>query len=118
MLIQYSDQFAKDSNDIGLTTLIKHDIPTGDESPVRQRIRRIPQEQVPILQKQIDSLYDKGIIKPSNSEWASNILLVKKKDGTWRLCIDYRALNSKMKLVDPYMLPRIDDTLDALRHAK
>ena len=118
LLTRYADQFAKNSNDIGLTTLIKHDIPTGDEPPVCQRVRRIPHEQIPILQKQIDALQEKGIIKPSNSEWASNVLLMRKKDGSWRLCIDYRELNSKTKVVDPYMLPRIDDTLDALTSAK
>ena len=117
-LTEYSEQFAKNSNDIGVTQIIKHDIPTGDAPPVRQRVRRLPQEQIPILQKQIDSLHEKGIIRPSQSEWASNVLLVRKKDGTWRLCIDYRELNNKTKAVDPYMLPRIDDTLDALSHAK
>ena len=52
------------------------------------------------------------------SEWASNVVLVKKKDGAWRMCIDYRDLNLKTLNPDSYMLPRIDDTLDALSRAK
>ena len=59
-----------------------------------------------------------GIIQPSNSQWASNLLLVKKKDNTWRMCIDYRELNRKTKNQDLYMIPRIDDTLDALGGAQ
>ena len=118
LLNVYADQFAKNSADFGVTHLIKHDIPTGSEAPVHQRVRRLPQQQVPILREQIESLHRKGIIRPSRSDWASNILLVRKKDGTWRLCIDYRELNAKTKSVDPYMLPRIDDTLDALECAK
>ena len=118
LLNHYSDQFAKHSSDIGVTNLICHDIPTGDEPPVWQRVRRLPQEQIPVLQEKIDALHEKNIIRPSRSDWASNVLLVRKKDGTWRLCIDYRELNAKTKSVDPYMLPRIDDTLDALARAK
>ena len=58
------------------------------------------------------------MIRPSTSEWASNVVLVKKKDTSWRMCIDYRKLNAKTLNPDSYMLPRIDDTLDALNRAK
>ena len=61
---------------------------------------------------------EKGIIRPSTSNWASNVLLVKKKDSTWRMCIDYRELNKRTHNVDPYLLPRIDDTLDQLGKAQ
>ena len=118
MLVDYSDCFAKNSDDIGRTSLIKHDIDTGDEAPVKQRCRRFAKCHVEIIQQQVKKLAEAGLIKPSESEWASNCLVVKKKDGTWRLCIDYRALNLKTKNPDSYSLPRIDDTIDALGEAK
>lgn len=118
LLIEYSDVFAKDSNDIGHTDVVKHHIDTGDEPPVRQRPRRLPQTQVDELRKQIDDLRKRNIIRESNSNWGSNVVLVKKKDSSWRLCVDYRELNAKTKNLEPYLLPRIDDTLDALSHAQ
>ena len=118
MLINYSDCFAKNSDDIGRTSMLKHDIDTGDEAPVKQRCRRFAKCHVEIIQQQVKKLAESGLIRPSESEWASNCLVVKKKDGTWRLCIDYRALNLKTKNPDSYSLPRIDDTIDALGDAK
>ena len=64
------------------------------------------------------TLREQGVIQPSTGRWASNVVLVKKKDRTWRMCVDYRRLNMKTKNSDPYMLPRIDETLDKLSKAK
>ena len=110
--------FARDAHDMGKTTWVKHDVDTGDHSPVRQRPRRLRHDQKDEIQKQIKNLQESGLIRPSESEWASNVVLVKKKDGSWRMCIDYRDLNMKTLNPDSYMLPRIDDTLDALSRAK
>ena len=124
LLSTYRDIFAKDSNDIGMTTWVKHDVDTGEEQPVRQRPRRLRYEQRPVLQNTIKDLQEQGRIRPSNSEWASNVVLVRKKstdpkaEPEWRMCIDYRELNLKTKNKHSYMLPRIDDTLDALNRAK
>ena len=61
-------------------------------------------------------MVDKGFIKPSTSSWGAPILFVQKKDGTLRLCIDYRQLN-RVTIKNRYMLPRIDDLVDQLRGA-
>jgi hypothetical protein len=69
------------------------------------------------IKKQIQELLDKGVIVPSSSPCGSPIVLVPKKDGTWRMCVDFRDLN-KIKVKNRYPLPRIDDLLDQLKDAK
>ena len=118
ILARNANVFAKNAHDMGKTDWVKHDIDTGAHSPVRQRPRRLRHDQKEEIQKQIKNLQESGLIRPSESEWASNVVLVKKKDGAWRMCIDYRDLNLKTLNPDSYMLPRIDDTLDALSRAK
>ena len=118
LLREHADIFARDKTDLGRTTWVKHHIDTGDEAPFKHRAYRLPQMKYDEMKKQVMTLADKGIIRPSTSNWASNVLLVKKKDQTWRMCIDYRDLNKKTKNVDPYLMPRIDDTLDQLGTAK
>jgi len=68
------------------------------------------------LKKQLEELLDKGFVRPSVSLWGAPVLLVKKKDGSIRLCIDYRQLN-KVTIKNKYPLPRIDDLMDQLRGA-
>ena len=65
------------------------------------------------LQLQLQELLDKGFIRPSSSPWGAPILFVKKKDGSLRLCIDYRQLN-KATIQNRYPLPRTDDLFDQL----
>jgi hypothetical protein len=67
------------------------------------------------IKKQVQELLDKGIIRPSSYTCGSPIVLVPKKDGTWRMCIDFQALN-KITVKKRYLLPRIDDLLDQLRN--
>ena len=66
------------------------------------------------IKKQVEELLEKGFIRPSTSPCGSPIVLVRKKDGSWRMCIDYRALN-KIMIKNCYPLPRIDDLLDQLK---
>ena len=69
------------------------------------------------LQSQLQELLDKGFIRPSHSPWGAPVLFVKKKDGSFRMCIDYRELN-KVTVKNKYPLPRIDDLFDQLKGAK
>ncbi|XP_018651543.1 LOW QUALITY PROTEIN: KRAB-A domain-containing protein [Schistosoma mansoni] len=98
------------------TTTVQHSIPTGDHMPLRQPPRRVPVHYQPQLESIIKEMLEKKIIVPSSSLWASPIVLVKKKDSSLRLCIDYRRLNA-IKKRDSFPLPRIDTTLDAMRGA-
>ena len=66
------------------------------------------------FKSQLEELLDKGYVRPSVSPWGAPVLFVRKKDGSLRLCIDYRELN-KVTVKNKYPLPRIDDLFDQLR---
>ncbi|GFW48863.1 retrovirus-related Pol polyprotein from transposon 412 [Trichonephila clavipes] len=110
---EFEDVFSRNSSDIGHTTVTQHRIDTADHPPIKQHPRRLPfakQEEVGTLLREMQ---ENDIIEPSSSPWASPIVLVRKKDGSTRFCVDYRKLNDVTKK-DSYPLPRIDDTLDNL----
>ena len=113
LLINYSSIFATTDLELGKTNKLHHQIETGNATPIRQAVRRIcsvRREEVRGLLKQMQ---EKDVIQQSSSPWASLIVLVKKKDGTTRFCVDYRKLNNVTRK-DAYPLPRIDSTLDTL----
>ena len=114
LLIRHSNTFSKTKYDLGLANAIKHKIDTGDAKPIKQQPRRLPLNKRQDVENEIQRLLDCGIIEESKSPWASPIVPVTKKDGSTRLCIDYRALNS-VTIKDSYPLPRIDDSLDVLK---
>jgi hypothetical protein len=86
-------------------------------APIAKRPYRMSAEELTELKNQLKDLLDKQYIRPSASPWGSPVLFVRKKDGTMRLCIDYRSLNA-VTIKNKYPLPRIDDLLDQLRKAK
>ena len=94
LLTKYAHVFSSGPEDMGRTSVIYHKIDIGDSQPVRQGLRRIPHEHISVLKSEVDKLHKMGAIEPSISPFASPTILVKKKDGTMRLCIDYRKLNS------------------------
>ena len=116
LLQKYSGIFSAYEGDLGCTNLISHDIPLLDDVPVRQRYRRIPPSEYESAKAHIRQLLDAQVIRESSSPFASPIVLVKKKDGSLRLCVDYRLLNSKTRK-DAFPLPRIEESLDALSGA-
>ena len=116
-LIQHEDVFALDSSELGSTDIVTHSIDTGDQPPIRQPVRRTPFALRSKVDEMVKEMMEQGVVQPSHSPWASPIVLVKKKDGGTRFCVDFRRLNAITKQ-DVFPLPRIDDTLDLLSSAK
>ncbi|KAK1413557.1 hypothetical protein QVD17_35332 [Tagetes erecta] len=85
-------------------------------APIAKSPYRLAPTEMAELKKQLDELLEKGFIRPSSSPWGAPILFVKKKDGSMRMCIDYRELN-KVTIKNRYPLPRIDDLFDQLQGA-
>ena len=117
LLTQHADVFSQSENDLGCATMMTHSIDTGSARPVRQQLRRYPPAHLEAISKHVDAMLHQGVIEPASSPWASNVVLVRKKDGSYRCCIDYRQLNLATRR-DAYPLPRIDACLDALGGAK
>lgn len=116
LLQQYSTVFSQGEGDVGCTSLIEYEIPVVDDAPVRQRYRRLPPSQYDQVKAHIQDLLDRDIVRVSCSPYSAPIVVVQKKDGSIRLCVDYRQLNAKTRK-DAYPLPRIEESLDALAGA-
>lgn len=117
LLSDHRETFAESSTDLGFCPILKHDIDTGDSRPVKQSPRRPPLAAREAEDQILNEMLEGGIIEPSNSPWASPVCLVRKKDGSFRFCIDYRRVNAVSRK-DAYPLPDILDALDHLRGAK
>ena len=117
LLIEFQDIFALSDLELGKTNLVKHHIPVTNPVPFKDRHTRIPPSQFELLRKLLRNMEEVGAIKKSNSPWSSSIVLVKKKDGNLRFCIDLRKLNART-VKDAYVLPRIEETLDYLAWSK
>lgn len=102
---------------LGRTHLIAHRIDTGDAQPIRQRYYRLSPEKQRILIEQVDEMLSLDVIEPCESAWSSPVLIVNKKNGQPRFCLDSRKLNSVTKR-DAYNLPYVAEILDNLRDAK
>ena len=109
--------FAKDETDLGCAHAIVHDIPTITDVPLRQFPRKSSPVKAEAERKMVADMRRIGVIEPSDSRWASPTVLVAKKDGTVRFCVDYRRLND-LTVKDAFPLPRIDETLDSLGGAQ
>ena len=99
--------------ELGTTQLVTHSIDTGQHKPIKQQVRRMPFALRKKVEELVEEMLSQEVIEPSGSPWASPIVLVQKKDGNVRFCVDYRKLNQITKL-DKFPLPRIDDTLGLL----
>ena len=113
LLNRFGDSFSCGEWDLGLTNLAEHAIETEDAAPIKQHPRRVPLAHAEAEKQAIEDLKAKGVIRESTSPWASPIVLVAKKDGGVRPCVDYRRVNQLVK-PDGFPLPRIQDCLDAV----
>ncbi|KAL2102866.1 hypothetical protein ACEWY4_002034 [Coilia grayii] len=116
LLQKWSSVFAAHDEDYGKTSAVLHQIHTGNAPPVRERYRPVPPTLYPELRTLIQGMLDGGVITESASPWAAPVVLVRKKDGGLRFCVDYRKLNS-VTHKDAYPLPRIEESLTGLRKA-
>jgi hypothetical protein len=89
-----SSSFSKSEFDLGLTTLIQHRIDTGDCAPFKEPLRCHPLAYLPVIDEHVDRMLEADVTEPHVSPWASNVVLIKKKNNSLRFCIDYRRLNS------------------------
>lgn len=113
LISDYNDIFSKSDIDVGQAKNVYHKIELQDDTYFKQRYRRIPPAMISEVRDHIKLLLRSGIIRKSHTPWSSNVVLVKKKDNSLRLCIDFRQLNKNTKK-DAYALPRIDEMLDCL----
>ena len=114
LLKKHSSVFASSDLDLGEFSAVEHTIETGQAAPIKQKMRRTPIHFVGEEKKHLDQMLKAGVIQPSSSEWAAPPVLVRKKDGNVRWCIDYRRLN-KVTKKDVFPLPLIEDCMDALQ---
>ncbi|KAL0841643.1 hypothetical protein ABMA28_015295 [Loxostege sticticalis] len=113
LLNEFRDCFALDLNELGTTNITEMHIQLHDDAPVSYKPYRLPYSERIIVRDIINELLDTNIIQESDSSYASPIVLVKKKSGEHRLCVDYRALNKKT-VKNSFPMPVIDDQLDRL----
>ncbi|KRZ52308.1 Retrovirus-related Pol polyprotein from transposon 17.6 [Trichinella nativa] len=116
LLWKYKQIIATDEYNTGRTNACKHSINTGDASPIKQPPRRIPYHQKETVRRMLSEMTNHKVIEPSCGPWSSPIVLVKKKDGSYRFCVDYRKLNLCTKK-DAQPLPKIEETLETLSGA-
>ena len=97
LIHDFAGVFSTSKQDLGRTDLVYHNIATGDAVPIKQASRRLPVHYQSEVSKLLDEMQQQGVIEPSCSPWASPIVLVRKKDGSLRFCVDYRKLNKVTK---------------------
>lgn len=117
LLIEYHDIFSMGDMDIGHTTTAKHRIFLSNDTPFKQRHRHIPPAMYQEVKDHLAQLLGGGIIEQSSSPFASPVVLVRKKNGALRFCVDYRCLNERT-VKDSYALPRMEEIVDHLKGCK
>jgi hypothetical protein len=110
---EFNDIFSKSQYDLGSCTAGEHDIKTSSEDPIASKPHRTPFKYRDELQKHIDQLLTSGMMVESDTPWVSNIVLVQKKDGGLRPCIDFRKLN-EVTIPDHFPLPRLEVIMEKI----
>ena len=109
--------FCLEKGERGETDLVQMEVNIGDARPKRHPLRRMPLAVRREISRLLDEMQRDGVIEPSQSPWASPVVLVRKKDSSHRFCVDYRGLNA-VTTADSFPLPRIDDLLDQLGNSQ
>ncbi len=118
LILANNEAFARNKYDIGCTTILQHTIDLIEESKAhKEPLRRLNPAKQQAADEQVAALLELGVTEPSHSPWASGIVMVKKKDDSFRMCIDFRMLNDNT-VGDAFPLPRIDDTINSLGSAR
>lgn len=117
LLNEHRDCFSQSTRELGKTDVVKMQITLTDDKPVTYKPYRLSFLEREVVRDIVQDLLDNGIIQESTSPYSSPILLVKKKTGEYRMCVDFRALNSKTRK-DQYPIPRVDDYLDRIQGSK
>ena len=115
LLTEFRSLFPSKGSPLGQTSVVSHSISTTGP-PIRQSLRRVPEALKTTMSNEVVHMLDHNVIRPSTSPWSSPVVMVRKPDGSWRFCIDYRKFNAVTHR-DAYPLPRIDSTLDSLKVA-
>ena len=116
LIYDYKEVFSLYDGDLGFCDALKHSIPTTMDKPVYLPHRQIPVQLQQEVRKCLESWLKQGIIRPSKSPYASQVVIVRKKSGEIRLCIDFRKLNA-ISIRDSFPLPRIEEALQAVQAA-
>ena len=116
LLYRYQPLFCHDPTKLHPARLEPFDIITSDEQPVHCRLYRASPGQKKLIEIEVDKLLQSRVIEPSESDYAAPVVMVKKKDGTNRLCVDYRRLNKKI-LNDKFPLPLVEENLADFKDA-
>jgi hypothetical protein len=116
MLNKYQDLFDTSKPSV-INTSVSHSIQTGNHFPIYHHPRRTSNQMREVIQEETEKMLKNGIIRPSMSPWSSPVVIVRKKDGTPRFCIDYRKINN-ITQKDVYPLPRIDDIIEQLSESR
>ena len=116
VIYSHTEVFSLFDGDLGFCDVLKHSIPTTTDKPVYLPHRQIPVQLQSEVRKCLDNWLKQGIIRPSKSPYASQVVIVRKKTGEIRLCVDFRKLNA-ISIRDSFPLPRVEEALQAVQAA-
>ena len=111
------DSFATSHHELGRCNTVKHDIQLSDNTPIRQKYRRIPPHLFVAVQDELQKMYETDVIRPSMSPWASPVSIAVKPDGSPRICLDLRKVNELTKK-DAKSVPNVQEMFDMLNGKK
>ena len=113
LVLAYHNVFMLESNELGCTSSIEHEIHIENDEPFKERFQHIPLSLLEEVRTSLQHMLEAGVIHLSQSPWCNSVILVWKKDGTLCFCVDFRHLNAHMKK-DSYPLPQIQEALESM----